>query len=418
MKSIKILSLLAGMLPAVAFAQSQFKLEVEQTVANNTLFVDFYIQKTSGPDFALGSSNFAVFVNENNLDMASMYKVAGTSDKWDISVAPNGYLSTAVGGKKFVHLAVRRNTAANANAGQLVTSSRERIGRVGVPITNGCTTQDAQWVIAPVEILDFSGKSVKANAEFVTPEAGFKLCEVPSVSQALTQGTPTACQGTAVVLTASTTANIQWYKDGQPIANANQSTLTVTESGNYTAQAQNCICTADATPIAVQVIPVPTQPVVLQNADTLFASAADNYQWYLNGVAIQGATGQYIVPTQNGDYSVKVFNSCGEATSTPVNFSVTSLAANKIAGVKLSAAPNPFAEQTVINYTIPRKGDVSFEVFNTLGVKVATLAAGNLAAGQYQAVLKIAAENRASGVYFARLSYEGKVQVLKLVEIK
>jgi 5-hydroxyisourate hydrolase-like protein (transthyretin family) len=69
--------------------------------------------------------------------------------------------------------------------------------------------------------------------------------------------------------------------------------------------------------------------------------------------------------------------------------------------------PNPFNPSTTLSYTIPEAGVVSLKIYTVLGEEVATLAEGQVAAGQHLAVWN--GRNRdgavaASGVYLYRLT--------------
>jgi len=60
--------------------------------------------------------------------------------------------------------------------------------------------------------------------------------------------------------------------------------------------------------------------------------------------------------------------------------------------------PNPFNPSTVIRFAIPAAGNVTVNVFNTLGEKVATLLDGQLESGYHQVTFDAA--NLPSGLYF------------------
>jgi PKD repeat protein len=66
---------------------------------------------------------------------------------------------------------------------------------------------------------------------------------------------------------------------------------------------------------------LPTPPVITQNNNILTSSSASNYQWYLNGSIIPGATNQTLIISQTGAYSVVVSNSngCKAADTLTVN---------------------------------------------------------------------------------------------------
>lgn len=82
----------------------------------------------------------------------------------------------------------------------------------------------------------------------------------------------------------------------------------------------------------------------------------------------------------------------------------------------VTSYPNPFNARTTIKYSIPDNGEVKLEIFNIIGQLEVTLADRYQAAGGYS-VPWVAAEKH-SGIYFARLSYNGNKVMHKLVLIK
>jgi hypothetical protein len=63
--------------------------------------------------------------------------------------------------------------------------------------------------------------------------------------------------------------------------------------------------------IRFDILAVPGQPVIVQDNDTLRASEAAAYHWYLEGVQIENQTGRRLVISENGNYSVKTENEAG-----------------------------------------------------------------------------------------------------------
>jgi hypothetical protein len=83
-----------------------------------------------------------------------------------------------------------------------------------------------------------------------------------------------------------------------------------------------------------------------------FGSSSQNgNQWYKNGQPIPGATGSTYSPTgEEGTYSVKVRNECGDAYSEPV---ILKELEHRGSRISFSIFPNPFAFQGVISYSLP-----------------------------------------------------------------
>ena len=87
----------------------------------------------------------------------------------------------------------------------------------------------------------------------------------------------------------------------------------------------------------------------------------------------------------------------------------------------LNNYPNPFNPYTVIEYVVPRNGNMSLIIYNSLGQKVKTLAEGIRNAGTYQAVWDGTDDfgNRVvSGVYFYQLRGDNALITKRMTFIK
>lgn len=88
----------------------------------------------------------------------------------------------------------------------------------------------------------------------------------------------------------SYTANVVWYKDGEPIPGETGMVLEVTTTGAYTATAELAQCPGQGASVGVEVgmvFTAPTQPVIAPSGNTLcaFPTGAET-QWYLDGEAL------------------------------------------------------------------------------------------------------------------------------------
>lgn len=86
---------------------------------------------------------------------------------------------------------------------------------------------------------------------------------------------------------------------------------------------------------------------------------------------------------------------------------------------KMNILPNPFAENTNINYSLQKNAVVSLEVFNVLGEKVRTIMSSqNQNAGSYSFKLNSKDLNLTENFYLVKLSIDGIVTTKKVLMVK
>ena len=79
--------------------------------------------------------------------------------------------------------------------------------------------------------------------------------------------------------------------------------------------------------------------------------------------------------------------------------------------------PNPFNPTTTISFSMEKAADVTLSVYNVKGRLVETLIEGTLSPNFYNQVWN--AEDSASGLYFYRLSVNGKeIDTKRMVLLK
>ncbi|HET6347682.1 MAG TPA: FlgD immunoglobulin-like domain containing protein [Candidatus Krumholzibacteria bacterium] len=87
----------------------------------------------------------------------------------------------------------------------------------------------------------------------------------------------------------------------------------------------------------------------------------------------------------------------------------------------LNAHPNPFNPQVIVDYGVPAPSHVDLAIFDASGRLIRTLVSGTKAAGTYSETwtgVDERGERVASGVYFSRLTMNGKSMTRKLVMLK
>ena len=98
-------------------------------------------------------------------------------------------------------------------------------------------------------------------------------------------------------------------------------------------------CVADSS-FTLTVHPLPNAPIISNAGGELSASAAEGYQWYLDGAAIPGAIGQNWEPLTNGNYSVQITDANGcTAMALPFYFGSVGLAEPGTPGLRTYPQP-------------------------------------------------------------------------------
>jgi hypothetical protein len=189
------------------------------------------------------------------------------------------------------------------------------------------------------------------------------------------KGATDVCTGETVLLTAieGIGYTYQWYLNGNPIAGATNSTYEAAIAGDYTLEINLGPNTTFSDPITVTINALPSVTITPPGAtniplgDSILLDATNDptysYQWYLDGVAINGATDYFHYATTGGDYYVLVSNGCSSLSDT-VSLTATASLSEKVSH-QFIVYPNPAKETlSVINKD---KTQDRFEIINLLG---------------------------------------------------
>jgi len=199
-------------------------------------------------------------------------------------------------------------------------------------------------------------------SDLSSPIATAVLPPSPPISPA---GTADLCIGGTVTLSVATggvTTGVtyQWLIDGAPLPGATGTTYTTGSSGTYNVVLSVPGCDDTSTSTVVTVYP-PPNPVISWNAGTGLLSVSSSYatyQWFLNSVAIPGATSYILNPPDIGTYRVTVADPHG-CSNFSAAYILNALSVNEIAVPEVEIYPNPAASTLHITSTVKVRAVIS-----------------------------------------------------------
>jgi hypothetical protein len=189
--------------------------------------------------------------------------------------------------------------------------------------------------------------------------------------------------------------------------------IVTSDPGTYSVlfiQDVNCIGVPSGSAI-VLVFPIPETPVIVQNNFELISSSCCGNQWYLDGSAIPGATGQTYMPSMVGTYfDIVTLNGCSSDTSNIII--VTVIAIDQKKSDPILFYPNPANEW--VKFISPGQGcrDTKIQIMNSYGKLVKEFCPDKMAAGNER---KLFVGDLAPGFYLVMIKETGKTYYFKLI---
>ncbi|MBU0489977.1 MAG: aryl-sulfate sulfotransferase [Bacteroidetes bacterium] len=202
----------------------------------------------------------------------------------------------------------------------------------------------------------------------------FTKCQIrgPIVSADASQNP--ICLGESVTLTASafsvTESSPSFTYEWSSLETTDIITATPTASTTYTVTVtDNSVGCSQTAEISVTVDPLPTQPVIAPSGSTLTSSSASQYQWYLDGNPVAGATSQSYDPQVSGDYQVQITDANGCSSISDIFAFTGSGIGTTETEVPLRIFPIP--SNGILNIDgIENPDGISVSFYNTCGVLV------------------------------------------------
>ncbi len=178
----------------------------------------------------------------------------------------------------------------------------------------------------------------ETGADTLTIEDYITVLDPPQVSAFIEPDS--VCLGNAALLSAEGAELYYWpAAPSLPAVFAQQAQVSPSSNATYQVIGYANGCT-DTSSVSLSVVAPPAAPTITSQDTILISSPAAQYQWYVNGNLIEGATGQLHVPQVNGNYNVRIYNNFG-CTSISAPSSVVWVGLTAPVSNPLRFYPNP-----------------------------------------------------------------------------
>jgi len=135
------------------------------------------------------------------------------------------------------------------------------------------------------------------------------------------------------------------------------------------------------------------------------------YQWFLNGNPIPGATSQSYTATQNGTYTVEVYDAAGCGSGQSTGIDPTGISSSQSVDF-ISLYPNPNDGHFHLNFNVSETDNYVLEIHNMLGQIVYSETLSDFK-GTYNKDIDLSIYGK--GVYVVRLKNANKETTIKTV---
>ncbi|MFC2130364.1 SBBP repeat-containing protein [Bacteroidota bacterium] len=150
----------------------------------------------------------------------------------------------------------------------------------------------------------------------------------------------------------------------------------------------------------VSINAIPSKPVISQTGRRLKSSSLEGNQWFKGGNEIPGANNRNYTPDTSGYYTVQVTdtNGCKSDLSEPYYFDITPVDESNVKKQTLRIYPNPSTNQLFIEYYVDTSGNISLELYDILGNKVAIITEGYKTISNH--IIQFNTDNISNGLYY------------------
>jgi hypothetical protein len=153
------------------------------------------------------------------------------------------------------------------------------------------------------------------------------------------------------------------------------------------------------------------KPVITQNGNILSSNFTSGNQWYLNNIAISGATGQTYAAAQSGNYRVDILLSNG-CVSQSDNFVYVNTSVSSDNDIGLAVFPVPVDGQLNVVFAAPAASALTLSLVNSAG-RTNYLAQQQLAAGNFSTIINTS--HLPPGTYILKILLGNKKYARKII---
>ncbi|MFO7722069.1 MAG: T9SS type A sorting domain-containing protein [Bacteroidales bacterium] len=193
-----------------------------------------------------------------------------------------------------------------------------------------------------------------------------------------------------------------WVYSGTTVGTTSVHNVDWQNAGSYvlTVSAANSGCSSLSDTVGVIPLPAPPKPTISANGNYLTSSAPDSNQWFMNGVAIPGATQQVYHAWVTGQYHVRVRNQyhC-ESYSDSLYHVAVGVESHDVPEM-LSMYPNPVLSALHLQFG-RTSSDVQITCYSLHGIRILEQYADRVDAG---GVIGVDTGSLPPGVYHIRIS--------------
>jgi len=180
----------------------------------------------------------------------------------------------------------------------------------------------------------------------------------------------------------------------------------------YDISVKNNVCPSSRTAV---VPTTPVAPVITQNGNVLSSNLATGNQWYLNGSAIAGATGQEYTAVASGKYTAQISTGGCNLASNEINLILTALPNVDPSEINLTVSPNPSSGGAFnLQFETRTRANLEISLTNTLGQKVYQSQTPGFA-GKYNEWIEPG--RLAPGIYYLQITHDKKRYIRKLAVV-